>query len=102
PERDKIQFRILGDQAVIAKGLIGGIVDAAYLGYTFSSVAQRQGYRVLADLAKQDIPYQGLGIVARKSFIDQSPDVVERALKEIAKSVAYFQDPATKTGVIPI
>jgi len=102
PERDKIQFRILGDQAVIAQGLISGIVDAAYLGYTFSSVAQRLGYRVLADLAKQDIPYQGLGIVARKSFIDQSPDVVERALKAIAKSVAYFQDPANKQSVVPV
>ena len=102
PERDKIQFRILGDQAVIAQGLISGIVDAAYLGYTFSSVAQRQGYRVLADLAKQDIPYQGLGIVARKSFIDQSPDIVERALKAIAKSVVYFQDPANKQSVVPV
>ena len=100
PERDKIQFRILGDQAVIAQGLISGIVDAAYLGYTFSSVAQRQGYRVLADLAKLDIPYQGIGIVARKSFIDQSPDTAERALKAIAKSVAYFQDPANKQSVV--
>ena len=100
PERDKIQFRILGDQAVIAQGLISGIVDAAYLGYTFSSVAQRQGYRVLADLAKLDISYQGIGIVARKSFIDQSPDTAERALKAIAKSVAYFQDPANKQSVV--
>jgi NitT/TauT family transport system substrate-binding protein len=102
PERDKIQFRILGDQSVIAQGLIGGIVDAAYLGYTFSSVAQRQGYRALADLAKLDISYQGIGIVARKSFIDQSSDTVERALKAIAKSVAYFQEPANKQSVVPI
>lgn len=100
PERDKIQFRILGDQAVIAQGLISGVVDAAYLGYTFSSVAQRQGYRVLADLAKLDISYQGIGIVARKSFIDQAPDTAERALKAIAKSVAYFQDPANKQSVV--
>jgi ABC-type nitrate/sulfonate/bicarbonate transport system substrate-binding protein len=100
PERDKIQFRILGDQGVIAQGLISGIVDAAYLGYTFSSVAQRQGYRVLADLAKLDISYQGIGIVARKSFIDQSPDTAERALKAIAKSVAFFQDPANKQSVV--
>jgi NitT/TauT family transport system substrate-binding protein len=100
PERDKIQFRILGDQGVIAQGLISGIVDAAYLGYTFSSLAQRQGYRVLADLAKLDISYQGIGIVARKSFIDQSPDTAERALKAIAKSVAFFQDPANKQSVV--
>ena len=48
PERDKIQFRILGDQSVIAQGLISGTVDGAYLGYTFSKTVQRQGFRVLA------------------------------------------------------
>jgi NitT/TauT family transport system substrate-binding protein len=102
PERDKIQFRVLGDQSVIAQGLISGIVDAAYLGYTFSQVAQRQGFRVLADLAKLNIPYQGVGIMARKSFLDQTPDVAERALKAIAKAVAYFQDPSNKQSVIDI
>jgi NitT/TauT family transport system substrate-binding protein len=103
PERDKIQFRILGDQSVIAQGLIGGLVDAAYLGYTFSKVVQRQsGFHNLADLAKVDIPYQGVGIAARKSFLDQSPDVAERTLKALVKSVAYFQDPSNKQSVIGI
>jgi len=102
PERDKIQFRILGDQAVIAQGLMSGAVDAAYLGYTFSKVVQRQGFHVLADLAKVDIPYQGIGIVARKSFLDQSPDIAERTLKAIAKSVAYFQDPANKQSAVGV
>lgn len=101
PERDKIQFRVLGDQSVIAQGLIGGLVDAAYLGYTFSKVVQRQGgFHNLADLAKADIPYQGVGIAARKSFLDQSPDVAERTLKALAKSVAYFQDPANRQSAI--
>jgi ABC-type nitrate/sulfonate/bicarbonate transport system substrate-binding protein len=100
PDRDKIQFRIVGDQAVLTQGLINGAVDAAYLGYTFSKVAQRQGFRVLQDLAKVDIPYQGVGIVARKSFLDHSPDVGERTLRAIAKSIAYFQDPVNKQSVI--
>lgn len=101
PDRDKIQFRVLGDQSVIAQGLIGGLVDAAYLGYTFSKVVQRQGgFHNLADLAKADIPYQGVGIAARKSFLDQSPDIAERTLKALAKSVAYFQDPANKQSAI--
>ena len=102
PERDKIQFRVIGDQAVLTQGLINGAVDAAYLGYTFSKVAQRGGFRVLQDLAKVDIPYQGVGIVARRSFLDQSPDVAERLLKAIAKSIAYFQDPANKQSVVSI
>jgi ABC-type nitrate/sulfonate/bicarbonate transport system substrate-binding protein len=100
PERDKIQFRILGDQSVMAQGLINGTVDAVYLGYTFSKVVQRQGFHVLADLAKIDIPYQGVGVVARKSFLDQSPDIAERTLKAIAKAVAYLQDPANKQSAV--
>ena len=102
PERDKIQFRILGDQSIIAQGLMSGNVDGAYLGYTFSKMAQRQSFRVLADLAKADIPYQGVGIAARRSFLDQSPETAERTLKALAKSVAYFQDPANKQSCIGI
>lgn len=102
PERDKIQFRILGDQSVIAQGLLTGTVDAAYLGYTFSKVAQRQGFHVLADLAKVDIPYQGIGIAARRSFLERSPEVAERTLRALAKSVAYFQEPANKSTVVAI
>ena len=102
PERDKIQLRIVGDQAVLTQGLLSGVVDAAYLGYTFSKVAQRSGFRVLQDLAKVDIPFQGVGIVARKSFLDQSPDVAERSLRAIAKAIAYIQDPANKQSVVNI
>jgi ABC-type nitrate/sulfonate/bicarbonate transport system substrate-binding protein len=102
PERDKIQFRILGDQSVIAQGLLAGTVDAAYLGYTFSKVVQRQGLRVLADLAKIDIPYQGVGIVARRYLLDQSPETAEKTLKALAKSIAYFQEPANKQTVIKV
>jgi len=102
PERDKILFRILGDQAVIAQGLISGTVDAAYLGYTFSKAVQRQGFRVLEDLAKTDIPYQGIGIVARKSFLEQSPDIAERTLKALSRSIAYYQDPANRQSIVAI
>jgi ABC-type nitrate/sulfonate/bicarbonate transport system substrate-binding protein len=102
PERDKIQFRILGDQSVIAQGLMAGTVDAAYLGYTFSKVVQRQGLRVLADLAKIDIPYQGIGIVARRHLLDQSPEIAERTLKALVKAVAYFQEPANKQTVVKV
>jgi NitT/TauT family transport system substrate-binding protein len=102
PERDKIQFRILGDQSVIAQGLMVGTVDAAYLGYTFSKLVQRQGLRVLADLAKIDIPYQGIGIVARRHLLDQSPETAERTLKALVKAVAYFQEPANKQTVVKV
>ena len=102
PERDKIQFRILGDQSVITQSLISGTVDGSYLGYAFSKTVQRHGFRVLADLAKVDIPFQGIGIVARKSFLEQSPDVAERTLRVVARAIAYYQDPANKQNIVAI
>jgi NitT/TauT family transport system substrate-binding protein len=72
-ERDNIQFRLIGDQSVIAQALTQNIIDGAYLGYTFGAQLERQGYRVLADLATLGIPYQGLGVMARRSLVDRSP-----------------------------
>jgi ABC-type nitrate/sulfonate/bicarbonate transport system substrate-binding protein len=102
PERDKIQIRIVGDQAVLTQALISGTVDATYLGHAFSKAAQRAGFHVLANFAKLDIPYQGIGIVARKSFLDRSPDIAERTLRALTKSIAYFQDPENESAATAI
>jgi NitT/TauT family transport system substrate-binding protein len=100
PERDNIQFRIVGDQSVMAQALTQNIIDGAYLGYTFGAQMERQGYRVLADLAKLGIPYQGLGVMARRSLIDRSPETAEKALRAMVESVAYINNPNNKNSVM--
>src|SRR5947207_11797397 len=101
PERDKIQFRIIGDQSVMAQALAtGGIIDGAYRGYTFGAQLERQGFGVLADLLKLGIPFQGLGIMARRSFVDRSPDTVERYLRSMIKTMKFLSNPTNKTVVI--
>jgi NitT/TauT family transport system substrate-binding protein len=100
PERDNIQFRIIGDQSVMAQALTQNIIDGAYLGYTFGAQMERQGYRVLADLAKLGIPYQGLGVMARRSLVDRSPDLAEKALRSMIESIAYINNPANKASVM--
>jgi ABC-type nitrate/sulfonate/bicarbonate transport system substrate-binding protein len=100
PERDNIQFRIIGDQSVMAQALTQNIIDGAYLGYTFGARLEKQGYRVLADLATLGIPYQGLGVMARRSLIDRSPEIPERALKSMVESIAYINNPSNKDAVM--
>jgi ABC-type nitrate/sulfonate/bicarbonate transport system substrate-binding protein len=101
PERDNIQFRIIGDQSVMAQALAtGGIIDGAYLGYAFGAQLERQGFRVLADLLKLGIPFQGLGVMARRSFIDRSPDVVERYLRSMVETIKFINSPENKPVVI--
>jgi NitT/TauT family transport system substrate-binding protein len=101
PDRDNIQFRVIGDQAVTAQALAtGGIIDGAYLGYTFGAQLERQGFRVLADLLKLGIPFQGLGIMGRRSFVDRSPDVAERTLRAMVETIRFINVPENKALVI--
>ncbi|MBI4524336.1 MAG: ABC transporter substrate-binding protein [Deltaproteobacteria bacterium] len=101
PERDKIQFRVIGDQSVIAQAMTTGIIDGSLLGFTFARMVERHGYRLLADLPKANVPYQHQGLLARKSFVDASPETTEKTLRALTKAVTFIQEPANKQAVLP-
>ena len=100
PERDKIQLRALGDNSVVSQALLAGNVDAAYLGYTFSKMVQSKGFRMLADLERLPIPYQGSGIITRRSAIASSAATLENALRALLEAVAFIRNPENKSQVV--
>lgn len=100
PDRDKIQFRSLGDQSVMVQGFMAGTVDAVVVGYAHGKNLQNKGYRVLADIEKLPIPYQGSGLLARRSFMKSSPTTAESVLKGLLDAVAFIRNPANKTDVM--
>jgi ABC-type nitrate/sulfonate/bicarbonate transport system substrate-binding protein len=61
---------------------------------------ERQGYRMLGDLMKMGIPYQGLGIIAKRSLIDRTPELPERTLRALVETVAYINNPSNKAAVV--
>ncbi|MBI2349320.1 MAG: ABC transporter substrate-binding protein [Deltaproteobacteria bacterium] len=96
PKRDKINFRVLGDETVLAQAVASRVIDGSYLSYTFASLLERQGFRVLADTAKLGIPYQGTGIIARRSYVKAAPDTAEKFLRALVESIRFIQEPANK------
>ncbi len=96
PKRDKINFRVLGDETVLAQAVANRVIDGSYLSYTFASLLERQGFRVLADTAKLGIPYQGTGIMAKRSYINAAPDTAEKFLRALVESIRFIQEPANK------
>ena len=99
-ERDNIQFRIIGDQSVLAQAITQNIIDGGYLGYAYGAQLERQGYRMLGDLMKMGIPYQGLGMIAKRSLIDRTPEIPERTLRAMVETIAYVNNPANKASVV--
>ena len=101
PERDKIQIRGLGDNSVVSQALLAGNVDGAYLSYTYAKIVQNKGFRVLGDLAKLPIPYQGTGIITRRSTIASASSAanVENVIRGLLDGVAFIRNPENKSQV---
>jgi NitT/TauT family transport system substrate-binding protein len=100
PERDKIQMRGLGDSSIVSQALLAGNVDAAYLSYSFAKVVENRGFRVLADLEKLPIAYQGTGIITRKSVLVSSSAVLENVVRALLDGVAFIRNPENKPQAI--
>lgn len=100
PERDRIQFRTLGDQAIMAQGVLSGTVDAAFLGYTFGKMLESKGFTVLADSEKLPIPYQGSGLIARRSFVTTQAATFDNVLRALLDASAYIRNPENKQQVM--
>ncbi len=100
-KRDKITIRVLGNDAVRAQAITTGAIDATQLSaYSYAVALKRQGSTILADMRDWGVPYQGTTVLARRSFINQSPDVVEKVLTALVESIAFIQDPANKPAVL--
>jgi NitT/TauT family transport system substrate-binding protein len=100
PQRDKINLRIVGDESLLAQALPNKVIDGAYFNYTFATVLERQGFRVLADLAKLNIPYQNTALLAQRKYLNSAPEITERLLRAMSDSVAFVLEPKNKERVV--
>jgi len=54
--------------------------------------ARQEGYRELADVAELVPEYQVAGVVTRRAFITQNPEVVRGFVRAIAEAIAVFKN----------
>ena len=99
PERDKIQFIVLGDQPSRVQALESGRVQASWIGYTFSEPLKKKGYTALVDLGRVPIPYMGSSLVTRRQFVRQDPKAIEAIIKGTLDAVRFIAKPENKTAV---
>ncbi len=55
---------------------------------------------MLAELPKLNIPYQGVGLLARRSLINSSSETVEKTLRVLIKANRFIQDKNSQPAVL--
>lgn len=102
PNRDKISLIAAGDQSVLAQALMTGTIDVTVLDGVMSRTLRENGYPILAELGKLNIPISSVGIVAKGSLIQKNPQMYENILRALLESEAFIFGPANKTRAMTI
>jgi ABC-type nitrate/sulfonate/bicarbonate transport system substrate-binding protein len=102
PTRDKISLIAAGDQSVLAQALMAGTIDVTVLDGVMSRTLRENGFPILAELGKANIPISSVGIVARATFIQKNPESIENVLKALLESEAFIFGPSNKPRALAI
>jgi NitT/TauT family transport system substrate-binding protein len=100
PETD-VPILQMGGVPPILAGMQSGKIYGGPLSQPTLARAKQAGYRELADVADLVPEYQVAGIVTRRAFIKQNPDVVRGFVKAIAEAMVLFgRDPESVKKVM--
>jgi ABC-type nitrate/sulfonate/bicarbonate transport system substrate-binding protein len=100
PRRDNIILMGVGAPSDRLAALLAGSVDAMSVSGEVAQAALNQGYRVLLDLAKENVPFQSSGLVTSRNFMASNPQVVENVARAVVEGVAFARNPANKKAVL--
>ncbi|HEX6437542.1 MAG TPA: ABC transporter substrate-binding protein [Candidatus Binatia bacterium] len=90
PEKDVALIQ-LEDYAGIMGGIQSGRIAAGALADPFTDHAKRLGYNEIADIAALGLEFPFVGIVTKKTFIKEQPDVVQRFVRAYTESIALYK-----------
>ncbi len=100
PRRDQIVLLGVGGVPERLSALRSGSVEATSLSPEFGQVVVSEGYRVLLNTAKENVPFQSSGMVVTRSLMKTNPQLVENVAKATVEGVAFVLRPANKEIVL--
>lgn len=100
PRRDQIVLLGVGGVPERLGALRSGSVEATSLSPEFGQVVVSEGYRVLVDTGKENVPFQSSGMVVSRSFMRSNPQLVENLAKATVEGVAFVHKPSNKEIVL--
>jgi len=102
PARDRLHLQVIGPQAQLAKALEAGVIDATVLPPAFSRPLKARGFPLLLEVRNTSIPLTVNSLIALRETAEQSPQLVEAALRGLLRALVFIHRPANREAVIQI
>jgi len=99
PRRDNIVLLQVGGVPERLAALRAGSVEATSLSPELGQVVTSEGYHVLLDTGKENLPFQSSGFVTSRKLMRSNPHLIEAMAKAIVEGVVYVHNPANKKSV---
>ena len=96
PRRDNIVLLGIGGVPERLGALRAGSVEATSLSPEFGQVVVSEGYRVLLNTSKENVPFQSSGLVVPRSLMRTNPQLVENVVKATVEGVAFVHKASNK------
>jgi ABC-type nitrate/sulfonate/bicarbonate transport system substrate-binding protein len=100
PRRDRITLLNTGSTPERMSSLFAGAIDGAFFNPEVEQVVLQQGFPILFDLGKANVPYQASGLVTSRKYMRSNPLIVENLAKAVVEGAAFVQNPANKKPVV--
>jgi NitT/TauT family transport system substrate-binding protein len=91
PEKD-VALVQLEDYPGIMGGIASGRIAAGALADPFTDAAKKMGYKEIADIAAMGLEFPFVGIAAKKSYIKDNADTVQRFVRAYTEAVALYKN----------
>jgi NitT/TauT family transport system substrate-binding protein len=91
PEKD-VALVQLEDYPGIMGGIASGRIAAGALADPFTDAAKKLGYKEIADIAALGLEFPFVGIAAKKSYIKENADTVQRFVRAYTEAIALYRN----------
>jgi NitT/TauT family transport system substrate-binding protein len=91
PEKD-VALVQLEDYPGIMGGIASGRIAAGALADPFTDAAKKLGYKEIADIASMGLEFPFVGIAAKKSYVKDNADTVQRFVRAYTEAIAIYKN----------
>ena len=100
PRRDNITLLPTGAEPLRLAAVKSGVTQATVIAPEISKAAISEGYPVLVDMAKLNIPFQASGLVTMRKILRSDPQIIERVGRATVDSIQFIVNATNKARVV--